>query len=335
MSNNKFSIIIPVFNTENYLIECLQSIQQQTYQNFEVILVNDGSTDSSGQICDSFSAQDKRFITIHTPNFGVAHARNIALDFIEKRNSEFVTFIDSDDFIAPTYLRDFATAMNQYNVNYACCANIRFFKDHSKKKILNNHIRILHNNEAVLLHFTKGKNFYKNPTCFVGSACKVYRKEIISKYRFDRSLTVAEDLDFILHVLKNIHKGIALHKGLYFYRQRKSSLSGQRFKNTTYVYFLKIWEKEFIQSSPIAQKFIEQRIIGQFWQYVLFSFRHSFINDEIFQFEKKEAKKLLKYCHSFKDYKRLFFVSFLPKNLLKLYILKTEKKTINQNLFFE
>ena len=97
----KVSIIVPVYNTEKYLRPCLDSIQAQTFTDFEAILVDDGSTDSSGIICDEYAAQDSRFVVVHKKNEGVAKARDYGFN---KSIGEYVTFVDSDDYISLNYV---------------------------------------------------------------------------------------------------------------------------------------------------------------------------------------------------------------------------------------
>lgn len=96
----KLSIIIPVYNVENYLRECLDSILNQSFQDFELILVDDGSTDSSSVICDEYARQDSRITVFHQENKGLAAARNVGLDYIKERDG-YVMFVDSDDSLAP------------------------------------------------------------------------------------------------------------------------------------------------------------------------------------------------------------------------------------------
>ena len=103
------SIIVPVYNTEKYLDQCIQSILSQTYTDFELLLIDDGSTDSSGVICDRYAEQDSRVRVFHKPNGGVSSARNIGLD---NTKGEWITFLDSDDWIAPSMLDEvYKTAM--------------------------------------------------------------------------------------------------------------------------------------------------------------------------------------------------------------------------------
>lgn len=100
------SIIIPIYNGEKYLKVCLDSILAQTYTHFELILVDDGSTDTSSQICDAYAESDSRVITYHISNGGVSHARNYGINVAK---GGWITFIDCDDWITPDYLKDFAS----------------------------------------------------------------------------------------------------------------------------------------------------------------------------------------------------------------------------------
>jgi glycosyltransferase involved in cell wall biosynthesis len=103
MSNEKASIIVPVYNTEKYLRQCLDSILNQTYQNLEILLVDDGSPDRSGAICDEYAAKDPRIRVIHTENRGVSAARNTAMQAV---SGEYIIFVDSDDYVAAEYVEN-------------------------------------------------------------------------------------------------------------------------------------------------------------------------------------------------------------------------------------
>ena len=100
MSVNKISVIVPIYNVEKYIDRCIKSIVNQTYKNLEIILINDGSLDKSGQICDTWESKDNRIKVIHQMNSGVSVARNTGL---ENATGEYVTFVDSDDYIEPKY----------------------------------------------------------------------------------------------------------------------------------------------------------------------------------------------------------------------------------------
>lgn len=97
----KISIVIPVYNVESYLDKCVKSVLEQTYTDFELFLIDDGSIDRSGEICEKYAQEDKRVRVIHQKNQGVSVARNVGIDLAEGR---YITFLDSDDFVSKYYL---------------------------------------------------------------------------------------------------------------------------------------------------------------------------------------------------------------------------------------
>lgn len=101
MENELISVIVPIYNVENYLRMCLDSIQNQTYKNFECLLINDGSPDNSAEICREYVAKDSRFRYFEKENGGVSSARNLG---IERSEGVYITFVDSDDWVEPDYL---------------------------------------------------------------------------------------------------------------------------------------------------------------------------------------------------------------------------------------
>ena len=118
----KISVIIPVYNVENYIGRCLDSILAQTHSNFDIILINDGSTDNSGRICDEYAKKDSRINVLHQHNQGVAVARNVGLDWIfNNSDSEWFAFIDSDDWVNPSYLQFLLEACLNNNSFISIC----------------------------------------------------------------------------------------------------------------------------------------------------------------------------------------------------------------------
>lgn len=122
MNTPLISIIVPVYNVQKHLRRCLDSIIQQTYENFECILINDGSTDGSGEICDEIAKQDKRFIVIHQQNAGLSVARNNALLMAK---GDYVSFVDSDDYILPQYLNSLLNAIISTDSDISKCDYFR------------------------------------------------------------------------------------------------------------------------------------------------------------------------------------------------------------------
>ncbi len=125
MSNQNplVSIIVPVFKVEKYLSTCLDSVLAQTYADWEMILVDDGSPDNSGKICDDYAYRERRMIVLHKENGGQSSARNLALDY--PPNGDFITFLDSDDFWHPDYLRQMVELQREFNADIVQCDFLR------------------------------------------------------------------------------------------------------------------------------------------------------------------------------------------------------------------
>lgn len=112
------SVVVPIYNVEKYIEKCIDSIINQTYTNLEIILVDDGSPDKCGKICDEYAKRDKRIKVIHKENGGVSSARNIGLDNL---NGEYVTFIDADDYISNNYCEELLNALKTENADCVAC----------------------------------------------------------------------------------------------------------------------------------------------------------------------------------------------------------------------
>lgn len=119
----KVAVVLPVYNTARYLRECLDSILAQSHKNFVVFAVDDGSTDTSGQILDEYAAKDQRIVTFHKKNGGVSSARNVALDAIENEGSfDYIAFVDSDDLVKENFLELYVTHLSANCADYAVYA---------------------------------------------------------------------------------------------------------------------------------------------------------------------------------------------------------------------
>lgn len=175
------SVIVPVYNTEKYLDQCIQSVLAQTYTNWELLLIDDGSTDSSGAICDKYAAQDSRIRVFHKENGGVSSARNLGLD---NAKGEWITFVDSDDWVnANLYTRLLHDSSGLLIVGA--------YKKASQMYILPNEKILLDKGENVL-------NLFMLPHFSVPWG-KLYKRSILQKYniRFDIFLSTHEDTLFV------------------------------------------------------------------------------------------------------------------------------------------
>ena len=122
----KISVIVPVYNVEKHLPRCIESILAQTFSDFELILVNDESSDNSGQICDEYSMRDNRIKVIHQKNGGPGSARNTGIDYVmQQEKAKWICFVDSDDWLHPQYLEILYKAARQENCKIAICRQLQ------------------------------------------------------------------------------------------------------------------------------------------------------------------------------------------------------------------
>ena len=219
MSNKDslISIIIPVYNVEKYIEQCLDSIKKQSYQNFEVIIVNDGSQDNTESICKKIAQSDARFKYFSKENGGVSSARNFGLD---NANGHYITFIDGDDWVDPNHLEILIKSITENNSDIAIC---------SYKEFRNNifYIRYYTNKEKHLLNFnimTKEDfliNFPKllsTNVCFNNAVSKLFRRDLVKDLRFDNKLKYGEDLDFYFRLYLTTKNISFVNEDTYVYR---------------------------------------------------------------------------------------------------------------------
>lgn len=214
MKKDLISIIIPIYNVEKYLNKCIDSVINQTYKNLEIILVNDGSTDNCGNICDQYKKIDKRIKVIHKKNGGVSSARNVALSNIK---GEYIYFIDSDDYIEKDTIELLFNNIIEFDSDIACCNYYKEY-DNEKKDIIISNLKQIMNREEFL-------NSILNDNSISGYLWnKLYKRELFDKnIRFDESIKIMEDLIVNLNITKNISKISYVDKPLYHYVQRSNS----------------------------------------------------------------------------------------------------------------
>lgn len=216
------SVIIPVYNVENYLRECLNSVIDQSYSNMEILLIDDGSTDNSGKVCDEYAQKDKRIKVIHKENGGVSSARNLGLDIAQ---GEYIAFIDSDDRVHETYIEKLYKKIRAEKADVCLCHFSQLINEKLKKikEPLPNSINIDLKKKETISFFEKYFSCKGIGGCIWRS---LYRAKIVKHYRFSCSLARAEDLLFNLEVLVNCKKVVSLNEWLYEYRiNEKSQMS--------------------------------------------------------------------------------------------------------------
>ncbi len=204
------SIIVPVYNSEKYLERCLKSIIKQTYKELEIILIDDGSTDMSNQICKDYMKLDNRIKLITTKNMGVSNARNLGLDVAK---GEYISFIDSDDKVDERFIEKMYYFCEKYKTELAC-VNMNYYFGNNVTKPLKIKGGIIDKNE-----------YYKQLICNIkGFVCnKLYHKSLINNIRFDTNISVCEDLLFNIKIAKYINKVCVINEFLYDYYQNSTS----------------------------------------------------------------------------------------------------------------
>lgn len=203
MSKIIVSVIVPVYNTEKYLERCVNSILSQSFSDFELLLIDDGSSDASGIICDRYAQKDKRVRVFHKENAGVSSARNMGLD---KARGEWIAFVDSDDFLHPHTLDVFNVDME---------SSIDVIEIPYKRKNQSITYSSYLSDSAIEVYYA---NNFRNSACL-----KYYKRSLIGKIRFVKNLKIGEDAVFVLSVLLQ-SKGIyASRLGYYFYNETPGS----------------------------------------------------------------------------------------------------------------
>jgi len=214
----KYSFILPIYKVEKYLEKCVASILNQSFDDFEIILVDDGSPDRCPEICENLKKQDKRIKVVHKKNGGLCDARNAGL---EVATGEYILFVDPDDYVSEDYLECINNNINDFDM--LIFGHYNLFKNKVTEGFSIDEIT---NSEV-----TKRYLLQDNLICgYVWN--KVFKSEIINKYnlKFDLSVTMSEDVLFCYQYLEKIENVKLINKKLIYYRQRKSSLISQKVK---------------------------------------------------------------------------------------------------------
>lgn len=206
----KISVIVPVYNVENYLSACLDSILSQTYQDFEIILIDDGSKDASGQICDAYAGKDPRIQVVHQENGGVSRARNRGL---ELATGELISFIDSDDTLEPDMYELLVRVMREHNADISHCGY---------KHIVGEEIRLVHDTKRVIPQHTQGAlDCFVDGRMFGGGLWnKLYRRELLDNFSFREDLKNNEDILFNFEAFRQANRSVFADYPLYNYIAR-------------------------------------------------------------------------------------------------------------------
>lgn len=288
---DKISIIVPVYNVEKFLPQCIESICNQTYQNLEIILVDDGSLDSSGKICDEFSQKDGRIKVIHQVNGGVSTARNTG---IENAEGTYLMFVDSDDWLSPDAVEHLSQKLENANADLAVGSYQCVFSGSVAAACLKDHI---YTGEEV------GKNLVELYLSNGSTSCnKLYRAELIRNngIRFQKKVPLGEDALFSVRYM-GVCRCIVLSSQItYYYNHIVDNNAMSKYYPDYHLYHTYIFEAGKATICNTANIADRDASIGSFANLmgcnsVYYYISHSFLTPKI----KKQLAEVVQYYHPY------------------------------------
>ena len=210
------SVIVPVYNVEKYLVKCVESILKQTYSKLEVILVNDGSRDSSGTICDALAKTDSRIRVIHQENGGLSRARNVGM---EAAVGEYITFVDSDDWIEADAYEHLMGLMHRNGVKLVCGGNYNVDEDTGERTL-----GVCPRREEVISTEEMVGRMFLWKDCDSSVCDKIFHRSLLEQFRFPEG-KVCEDVSITYRILLSTDRVVFSERPFYNYLQRSGSIS--------------------------------------------------------------------------------------------------------------
>ena len=322
----KISVVMPVYNKEMYLDKTLQCILNQSYKNFEVIIVNDGSTDNTKKICDEYAEKDSRISVYHIENGGVSNARNTGLKYV---TGEYIQFIDADDCINEGIFEKYESILENksYDILFSTYNKVDYLGNILTKVDVGYYGKCM--KEQILMDFVKKQ---VNTGYYGCVSNKLIRKDIISenKLKFNKRIPLAEDFDFFLDVYRYSNSYYFMDFYSFNYLQNTQNSSMLLYDNLDYYIqlLINIKMKEFIVDSGYYygenKKILEQRILD----YVYYDVFYSKLNKDIIK------QKVVNLYNDDKVMKELVISNILSfKNVIVLLITKNKYNTVYNLLY--
>ena len=307
MMGEKISVIVPVYNVEAYLERCVESILHQTYTNFELILINDGSTDSSGKICDHLSNQYENIKVYHIENAGVSNARNMG---IQLATGAWITFIDSDDFVTNDYLATLASAVEGGNVGFVIAP-----LHHIKNGIVTDLPPYSGRKELWSTEETMKELLMTTKTSFFPVA-KLFKRDLLVDEKFNTDYHLAEDALFLTELLlKTRCSSVFIDKPIYYYDHREGSAttSVNRYVFDT----IEVYKNIIAQVSQVFPNLKYELKNRECWSYITVYDKIIFTSSEQYQKEKVELRTWI-IQHRHEIWKDTYFTTFRKIAVLSL-----------------
>lgn len=296
MDEKLVSVIIPAYNIEDYIGRCLDSIISQTYKNLEIIVVDDGSRDYTGEILDNYAKKDRRIKVIHKENGGVSSARNKG---IEAAEGDYIGFIDGDDLIEPEMYKTLVDLLEEENADIAHCGYQMVFPDR---------IDYYHNTGKKKIQTTEEglKDLLSGEMIEPGLVNKLYKKELIKNCRLNETVKINEDLLMNYQLFKLSQKSVYYDITPYSYMIRSSSATGANSLITKREDSLRVLIQ--IKDDCINNNLLS--IIYKRYIYLLMAICRDGLKDKSYMKYQKKQRKQLK-----KELKTDVFKSCIPKKL--------------------
>lgn len=281
----RLSIIVPIYNVEKYLSRCIESILNQTFKDFELILVNDGSTDNCKEICEKYKRMDSRIIVANKKNGGLSSARNLGIDISK---GDYIGFVDSDDFIDVHMYEILLNTINSYDSDIVICdyykVNEYDIKKYEKMKSNNKDIKIenINNIDAIERIITRDIKI-------VVAWNKIYKRSLFDNLRYKEGV-ICED-EFLAHrIFYKCNKVSIINQKLYYYIQRKGSIINSPFspKDFDKIYAIKD-RVDFLNEKKITN--LIDKAEKSFMDYFVWNYFTGYQRLENIEYELKRLKK--------------------------------------------
>ncbi len=265
--NPLISVIVPVYNTEQFLEKCVKSLLSQTYDNIEIILVDDGSVDGSADLCDRLKAVDKRIVVIHQANAGVSAARNHGL---AEMKGSYVTFVDSDDYVAPDYIQVMYDALSQNDADISTCGMYRV--DSARNNKLKIAFADINSRTKCVSGASSIRNMFYDRLCSASSCSKLYDKELFDSLKFP-PLIMGEDTFLAYSLLLKANMVAHTRKPLYYYVKHPASVTNSKENYIKFYDYIKLYdyimsENKYKDDKEFFLSLTNRLVENNFWVYM-------------------------------------------------------------------
>ena len=309
------SVIVPGYKVEDYLNRCVESIINQSYHNLEIILVDDGSPDLCGKMCDDFSKKDERVVVVHKENGGLSDARNAGLDIAK---GKYVGFIDSDDYIEKDMFEMLYSLIAKYDADISTCGIYDCFAD---KIVTNTSVDFFEivDNKGAMYRVLESKYISVHATN------KLYKKQLFDKVRYRKGKTT-EDGFIIIDLLMNINRMVITNKPKYYYFHREGSITSSKPSERTFD-VIEAYDENYEKVKEISNELREVARMRQCWarfitlDKLILGGEKDIRQKEIYSFLKKEKRIILQKKYFTKGRKISYIAMLINKRLYSMIVM--------------